>query len=163
MVDTDGSIRAIQLLTSTGFGTLDAACLFLFPGQYMLPATADGKPIVAWVDIPNRWSLVKRNPDPKPPLPDSVPHIMDNFNLQVGPAFYPASSRELRQEGNCIVYLRVEDTGVVADPRILLSSKYPALDLACLEAAAHAQFTPGKVDGRPVSTSTHLAMYWRLQ
>jgi TonB family protein len=163
MVDTDGSIRAIQLLTSTGFQTLDAACLLLFPGQQMLPATTDGKPVVAWLDIPQLWSLGKSNPKPRPPIPDSVPHMMDNFNLQVGPAFYTASSRELRQEGNCIVYMHVEDTGVVADPRIVLSSKFPALDLACLEAAAHAQFIPGKVDGRPVGTSTYLAMYWRLQ
>lgn len=165
MVDTDGAIRATQLLRSTGSESLDRACLFAFPGQRMLPATVDGTPVIAWTNIPNVWKLsylkhTGRAMDPRPPIPDAAPTIRDDYHLQVGPSFLPASSTELSQDGNCIVSVNVSEFGVVTEPRIIVSTKFAALDQACLEAAANAQFIPGTEDGHPISGSTLLAMYW---
>ncbi len=165
MVDSDGSIRATQLLRSTGFGILDVACLFAFAGQRMLPAIVDGFPAIAWINIPNVWKLSSgrhsaHESDPRPPIPDSVPKIKDDYHLQVGPSFNPASSGSLKQNGNCIVSVNVSELGTVSEPRVVASTKFQALDQACIDAAAKAQFSPGLDNGHPISTSTYLAMYW---
>jgi TonB family protein len=165
MVDSDGHIRATQLLRSTGSASLDEACLFAFPGQRLIPASVDGSPVIAWMDIPNVWKLSNvnysgRELDRRPPIPESVPRIKGDYHLHVGPSFYPIASAELGEKGDCIVSMQVSDVGAVAEVRVVLSTKFPALDQACVDAAAKAEFTPGQKDGKPISSFTYLAMYW---
>ena len=163
MVDADGSIRASQLLRATGSGTLDGACLFAFPGQRMLPALVNGSPVIAWTNVPNVWKLnsVKhRDFDPKPPIPESAPRTKDDYQLQVGPSFYPAASGAIGQHGNCVVSMNVSEMGAVTEARVIESTKNPALDRTCVDAAAKAQFNPGIEGGHPIKSSTYLAMYW---
>ena len=165
MVDSDGHIRATQLLLSTGSASLDEACLFAFPGQRLIPASVDGSPVIAWMDIPNVWKLSNvnysgRELDRRPPIPESAPRIKGDYHLQVGPSFYPISSAELGEKGDCIVSIQVNELGAATEPRVVVSTKFPALDQACVEAAAKAEFTPGRKDGKPTSSLTYLAMYW---
>jgi TonB family protein len=163
MVDADGSIRASQLLRSTGYGILDGACLLAFPGQRMLPALQNGSPVIAWTNIPNVWKLstVKhRDFDRRPPIPDAAPRIKDDYQLQVGPAFHPVSLGAVGKHGNCVVSMNVSDMGAVTEPQVIESANSAALDRACVDAAANAQFNPGLEGGHPIKSSTYLAMYW---
>jgi TonB family protein len=56
-IDADGVIRAMQLISATGFGRLDAACLSAVMNAQLKPATAAGKPVFFWLEIPIYWTL----------------------------------------------------------------------------------------------------------
>ena len=54
-VDFDGLIRSKQLVVSTGFRRLDAACLAAFSRARFIPATLNGKPVANWINMPIEW------------------------------------------------------------------------------------------------------------
>jgi TonB family protein len=159
-VDKTGYVRAAQLRMSTGFPRLDAACLISVSGQRMTPATLNGKAVGGWASIPIVWGSAGAS---KPFVEDSAPKIPDDYELQVGPAFYPASARGQKEEGVCLVYALVGADGAVVDARVLKSAGASALDRACIDAAVLTDFIPAKKDGVAVRAGAFLAIFWVLQ
>jgi TonB family protein len=76
---------------------------------------------------------------------------------------YPLSAQKKREEGDCVVFLGVNETGAIDGSRVLRSSGSNELDQACVDAASHVPFLPAKSDGRAIASETSLAMYWRLK
>jgi TonB family protein len=164
MVDPTGWVRAVQLVVSSEHPNIDLACLMAGVGGRMLPATLEGKPVVGWATFPVQWHLNRSGPRfPTTPIPDSVPRIADDAELMVGPGYYPISASKKREEGDCVVFLRVSETGAIDGSRVSRSSGSRDLDQACTNAARHVPFLPAKSDGHAIASETALAMYWRLK
>ena len=75
---------------------------------------------------------------------------------------YPAISRQRGEEGDVALRLRIDEKGMVVDVRIVQSSGFPELDAAAERACRHAQFTPGKRDGKPVESSCNITLRFKL-
>jgi TonB family protein len=92
LVDADGSVSAMQLLKSSGYSRLDAACFSSFIDTPMIAATVNGKRITSWSAFPISWTITR---DPKhitlhPPIEEfAVPRLPVDYELPVGSTFYP--------------------------------------------------------------------------
>ena len=154
-IDTDGTIRATQLLTSTGFPRLNAACLSSTIDGRLIPATVGGKPTVSWFIFRVNWrlsGLTFKN----------VPRIRDDYQLKVGADDYPPLSRKLHQEGDCIVHVTVDQDGPPSTVTLTKSTGYDPLDQACITAVRQAQFIASRQDPGIVTASTDIGITWRL-
>lgn len=59
-VAADGRVREATLKASSGFASLDRACIDAVRDQRMIPATTDGKPVESTVSMPIVWRLSDR-------------------------------------------------------------------------------------------------------
>lgn len=154
-VDSDGHIRATQLLSSSGFDRLNAACVASFADGRLIPATVDGKPVSVWVAIPIVWKLADKNFD-------STPQIRADYQLKIGPDNYPPLSLKLHQEGDCVVHVTVGIDGTLSGLAVIKSTGYEPLDQACLSAVSQAPFVPARLSGTPFAASTEINISWRF-
>jgi TonB family protein len=166
-VDSDGVVRARQLVISTGFAGLDIACLDAFKNARMLPATLDGKPVASWIILPATWALTtgKNAPLKIGHLTDDqleVPIIQQDYDLKVGANFYPAEARVLRFHSDCTVRAVVRDTGLPSAIGLVKSTGVAALDEACVAAIRQAPFLPGHSTQGPVVNVVDITISWRL-
>ncbi len=160
-VDADGDVRAEQLLVSSGFGRLDASCVAAFAGGHFLPATVDGKPVASWVNIPTFWTLGSHDRSYNKDF-SAIPRIRDDYQLNVGTAYYPSVSREMHQQGDCVVRVAVDEGGNANETSIRKSTGFASLDHACVMAVRGAPFMPARKDGAAVSASTDFLISWKL-
>lgn len=72
-VEADGSISDAQIVKSSGYPKLDAACVKGVAGQKMSPATENGVPVRSYAVLPIRWVL---NDGSVPPLPGHEPVVV---------------------------------------------------------------------------------------
>ena len=167
-VSSDGAIRAEQLVVSTGFTRLDVACLDAFSGGRLVPATVDGKPVATWIILPITWALTtgKNAPARLNKMTDDqleVPIIQQDYDLKVGPDFFPAEALAMHSQGECAVRALVRDRGVPSAVKLMMSTGSSSLDDACVAAIQAAQFVPGhSKEGPPISV-VDIYMSWRLQ
>ncbi len=166
-VGSDGVIRSEQLVVSTGFTRLDVACLDAFSGARMFPATVDGKPVATWIILPITWSISRGNNSAAKvkKLTDDqleVPVIEEDYDLKVGPDFFPAEAREMHQEGECAVRALVRDRGAPSAVKLMMSTGSSSLDEACVAAIQTAQFVPGHSKEGPPINVVDIYMSWRL-
>jgi TonB family protein len=154
-VDIDGHIRATQLISSSGFERLDAACLAAFADGRLIPATVDGRPVASWAAIPVKWKLSGRDFS-------AIPQIREDYQLKVGPDFYPGSARERHQEGDCVVHVAVGIDGRAIEAALKKSTGFAALDQACLQAVEQAEFVPARQFGVKLAAWADINISWRL-
>jgi TonB family protein len=155
LVDVDGYIRATQLLSSTGFERLNAACLSSFTDGRMIPATKEGKAVTSWYNLRVNWRLNGNGSG-------TTPQIRDDDELKAGPDNYPPLSRKLHQEGDCVVRVTVESDGTPSTVNVTKSTGYAPLDQACLSAVQQAHFVPARLEGKTFAASTDINITWRL-
>jgi TonB family protein len=165
-VDSDGAIRVRQLVISTGYERLDAACVAAFADTRMMPATLGGKPVASWIVLPLNWALPNRDPPHKIGKTTDeqleVPIVRQDYDLKVGPDYYPAESRAMHQQGDCTVRAVVRETGPPSDVGLAKSTGFAALDEACVAAIRQAPFLPGKSKQGPVVNVVDITISWRL-
>jgi TonB family protein len=154
-VDADGHLPATQLVSSTGFERLDAACLSAFAEGRLIPKTVDGKPVSSWVLIPINWKLTGK-------VFTATPQIAEDYRLKVGLEDYPPRSRKLHQEGDCVVHVEVAKDGTLSNVALTKPTGYEPLDQACVSAIQQAQFIPGHQGRTPIAASTDINISWRL-
>jgi TonB family protein len=161
-VDADGVMRVAQLLASTGFDRLDSACIHALLNGQFLPATVDGKPVNMWIDVPIIWSLGQAPLAPSDQDHFATPQIQGDNQLKVGPQYYPAASRRLHQEGECVIHVSVAPDGTPRNAFVSKSTGFAYLDQACLEAVDQVLFMPANQNGVPFAAWTDITMSWRL-
>ena len=154
-VDSDGYIRATQLLSSTGFPRLNAACLSSAINGQLIPATARGKPVASWFVFRVNWRLTGATFEDRP-------RIRDDYQLKVGTDYYPQLSRKLHQEGDCIVHVTIDQDGPPSTVTITKSAGYDPLDQACIAAIKEAPFVAARQYDQLFPASTDISIAWRL-
>jgi TonB family protein len=164
LVDTDGQINAVQLLTSTGHPRLDGACIASVVNERMLPAVINGKPAMRWFVNPISWALSYKKKSSRPSMEGlAIPRLPVYYELQVGPKFYPAAALEHKEQGICMIHLLVNARGSISETKLSKSTCFPDLDRACIDAVTLAEFTPAQATGAPPTEAwTDIAMFWRL-
>jgi TonB family protein len=154
-VDSEGYIRATQLLSPTGFSRLNAACLSSTNSGRLIPATVAGKPVASWFVFRVSWRLSGATFAERP-------RIRDDYQLKVGPDYYPPLSRKLHQEGDCIVHVSIKKDGPPSTVTLSKSAGYDPLDQGCLAAIKEAQFVAARQNEDIIPSSTDIDIAWRL-
>jgi TonB family protein len=165
-VDTAGDVLATQLISSAGFERLDAACLANFANGHLLPAAINGTPVTRWASIPVAWNTTGAAHTFRPErfndeqLP--VPIVQTDYELQIGLRFYPDTSREMHQQGDCTVHVFVKEDGTATNISVTRSTRIATLDQACILAIQQAPFIPAHKDGIAVAAWADINIIWRL-
>ena len=160
-IEDDGTVTAVQLLKSTGFHRLDAACIESVIGVPVIPATINGTPVAGWSDFNLVWVIDHAQPPYQPPPERSAfPRVADDYEFHAGRKFYPVSAPVQNPKGYCVVHTTVGSSGSALNASITHSTGSSILDKACLAAVTGARFTPELQNGAPVADSTDIAIYW---
>jgi len=154
-VTAEGNIEDPTITYSTGFPSLDDACLRGVRGNHMRPAVRDGRPITLTAKLPINWRIntpgyvpIRRDPQHPP---------------RIGTAYYPAAAAQLREEGTCVVKVSVSSRGEIHDIVLRHSTGSRSLDQACLDAYKDGGLLPATRNGIAVDSSTELPILWRLR
>ena len=78
-------------------------------------------------------------------------------------AYYPSFSKRSGEQGEVVVKLIIDETGVVEDVAMLSSSTFPRLDRAASEIGRRYRFKPFLVNGTPTRISTNLLIKFNLK
>jgi protein TonB len=77
--------------------------------------------------------------------------------------YYPSFSKRAGEQGEVVVRLIIDESGVVEDVRLLQSSSYPRLDRAAIEIGKRYRFKPYLINGSPTKISTNLLIKFNLK
>jgi TonB family protein len=164
-VDSDGVVRAMQLVVSSGFARLDEASLDSFAGARLIPATIDGAAVNTWANIPIAWNLAGHSTYRPHRVNDAeiqMPIIQKSYRLKVSPDDYPSGSRATHQEGDCVIHAQIDKGGIATEISVVKSTGFAALDQGCIRAIREAPFSPARRDGEAVDGSATIGISWRL-
>ena len=78
-------------------------------------------------------------------------------------AYYPSFSKRSGEQGEVVVRLIIDETGIVEDVALLRSSSFPRLDRAAAEIGRRYRFKPFLVNGSPQRISTNLLIKFNLK
>jgi TonB family protein len=158
----NGSIHAVQLAKASGFPLIDQACLQAAIGR-RLEGLTDGESggrtffPIHWVFDPKEGDVRQRlqiKLDPSiPQLPAGAMHPLPS---------YPADALVQHAHGICKMHITVSAAGAVSSIEITQSTGSGSLDEACKEAIYQSAFVPATTGDQPVSSSTDVAIVWRL-
>jgi periplasmic protein TonB len=77
--------------------------------------------------------------------------------------YYPSFSKRAGEQGEVVVRLIIDETGVVEEVALLRSSGFPRLDRAASEIGKRYRFKPYSVNGNPARISTNLLIKFNLK
>jgi periplasmic protein TonB len=77
--------------------------------------------------------------------------------------YYPSFSKRAGEQGEVVVRLIIDETGIVEDVALLRSSGFPRLDRAATEIGKRYRFKPYSVNGNPARISTNLLIKFNLK
>ncbi len=103
-----------------------------------------------------------------PPAPVAKPDVRTSAKVDVkhSPStddYYPPTSRRMNEVGTTTVNTCLDETGkVTGDPKVQKSSGSSRLDEAATRWAAHAKFTLGTLNGKPVAGCTAFLVTFKL-
>jgi protein TonB len=78
-------------------------------------------------------------------------------------AYYPSFSKRSGEQGEVVVRLIIDESGIVEDVALLRSSSFPRLDRAATEIGRRYRFKPFLVNGSPQRISTNLLIKFNLK
>ena len=77
--------------------------------------------------------------------------------------YYPSFSKRAGEQGEVVVRLIIDETGIVEEVALLRSSGFPRLDRAASEIGKRYRFKPYSVNGNPARISTNLLIKFNLK
>jgi len=92
-----------------------------------------------------------------------VPIAQTDYELQVGPRFYPDTSKAMHQQGDCTVHVFVKEDGTTSNITVTKSTRFATLDQACVIAIQQALFVPAHEYGAAVAAWADINIMWRLR
>jgi protein TonB len=78
-------------------------------------------------------------------------------------AYYPSFSKRSGEQGEVVVRLIIDESGIVEEVALLRSSSFPRLDRAATEIGRRYRFKPFLVNGSPARISTNLLIKFNLK
>ena len=78
-------------------------------------------------------------------------------------AYYPSFSKRSGEQGEVVVRLIIDESGLVEEVALLRSSSFPRLDRAATEIGRRYRFKPFLVNGTPNRISTNLLIKFNLK
>jgi len=77
--------------------------------------------------------------------------------------YYPSFSKRAGEQGEVVVRLIIDESGIVEEVALLRSSGFPRLDRAASEIGKRYRFKPYSVNGNPARISTNLLIKFNLK
>lgn len=162
LVDRSGNLHDRQIVTSTGFERLDAACIAALTSGHMIPATENGVPIEKFAAIPIIWSLGDKQTTRRPMFGgfQVLDTIVVTAKAKNEDGATPASKSHFAS--TCYVLMWSRSTGKIQAVQIAKSSGLPGLDDACLKAVINRELFPETRDGKAVDSWAIIPVEFRL-
>ncbi|MGQ0561353.1 MAG: energy transducer TonB [Gemmatimonadota bacterium] len=161
-VDSTGRLGGMKLIKSTGAAVFDTLSLRAIRTVRFFPANMDGRGVGVWVPFPLQIGAYDKLLAWRPP----------GEELDRGPVFtpytkkpellnrdvvarelvrrYPPELRAAGVAGTAVVWVLLQDNGMVKRVLIRNSSGHPQIDEAALHVARVMRFTPAQNKGKPV-------------
>lgn len=76
---------------------------------------------------------------------------------------YPMMSKRIGEQGTVILRVLVKSDGSAGAVEVKISSNYPRLDQAALEAVKYWRFVPATSDGKPIDEWYQVPIPFKLQ
>jgi TonB family protein len=174
ILSDSGNVRVTQIVSSSGVPALDGAALTIARTRWSFRPPAEGAPTATEVGVTVSWKLPLTPRDeyavdlPGPPAnsvvtpPDPKPGSVAPANL-ARPTDYPAASLRLREQGETILKVFIDERGIVSNAEILESSGYARLDQAAATTARRYLYEPATINGMPTALTftVHLGFFLR--
>lgn len=160
-ITADGTIRAAQVIDSSGAPRLDVACAHGLIGRRVEPSVAQGHAIDSWAIVPLVW-VGSGSPAARHGASRPIPALAPGQALHLQPPYYPIGALQRHEQGDCTVQAEVSADGHLKRLELTRSSGSQDLDAGCLAAIYAARFTPARSGTQPVDAITDVVLHWQL-
>lgn len=143
LVGVDGRVREAKIETGSGLPAFDQAVLLAARAARFLPGMVDCKPVEQWTTM--RFPGESAGTD----VPPSYLNKREMERALVRE--YQPLLRVRRISGTTIVWVYVDEQGMVREAMVRRSSGHTAIDRAALRVARVARLSPAMKDGEPVA------------
>ena len=172
-VDENGDVRDAQVLRGAGAGLDEEAIRAISEHAEFTPGRQDGKPVAVRLSIP---IVFKLNNESKAlsvqsqsleqqdhyVVVEQMPELIGGLSAIQAKVRYPEIARKANVEGRVIVQLIVDENGNVRDPEILRGAGAGLDEEAIRVISEHAEFTPGRQDGKPIAVRLSIPIVFKL-
>ena len=172
-VDENGDVRDAQVLRGAGAGLDEEAIRAISEHAEFTPGRQDGKPVAVRLSIP---IVFKLNDESKAlsvqsqsleqqdhyVIVEQMPELIGGLSAILAKVRYPEIARKANVEGRVIVQLIVDENGNVRDPEILRGAGAGLDEEAIRVISEHAEFTPGRQDGKPIAVRLSIPIVFKL-
>ncbi|MXW83403.1 MAG: energy transducer TonB [Rhodothermaceae bacterium] len=173
IVDKNGSVRDAKILRRVGAGLDEEASRVIMEEAKFIPGRQDGKPVAVRLSIPIVFKLRNEfeslSDQSKSPENQDVYEIVEENPRLIGgvrglqaKVKYPEIARKAHVEGRVIVQLVVDENGNGRDAEILRGAGAGLDEEAIRVIYEHAEFTPGRQDGKPVAVRVSIPIVFKL-
>ena len=176
IIDKDGSIKALNIISSTNPMFNDSALEAVHHWTYK-PYLLNGEPTAVDTTITVNYALnASPQPDPSPqpepsprPIatatPNSVLHVGGNITPPVvihqGEPEYSQQAKDAKLSGTVRVYLQVDTHGRTSHIRVVKGIGM-GLDEKAVEAVSRYQFKPATLRGKPVPVDLYIDVNFQM-
>ena len=172
-IDENGDVRDTQVLRGAGAGLDDEATRVITEHAEFTPGRQDGKPVAVRLSIPIVFKLNDESKSQSEQSQSSeeqdhyvvveqMPELIGGLSAIQAKVRYPEIARKANVEGRVIVQLIVDENGNVRDPEILRGAGAGLDEEAIRVISEHAEFTPGRQDGKPVAVRLSIPIVFKL-
>ena len=172
-VDENGDVRDAQVLRGAGAELDEEAIRAISEHAEFTPGRQDGKPVAVRLSIP---IVFKLNDESKAlsvqsqsleqqdhyVVVEQMPELIGGLSAIQAKVRYPEIARKANVEGRVIVQLIVDENGNVRDPEILRGAGAGLDEEAIRVISEHAEFTPGRQDGKPIAVRLSIPIVFKL-
>ena len=172
-VDENGDVRDAQVLRGAGAGLDEEAIRAISEHAEFTPGRQDGKPVAVRLSIP---IVFKLNDESKAlsvqsqsleqqdhyVIVEQMPELIGGLSAIQAKVRYPEIARKANVEGRVIVQFIVDENGNVRDPEILRGAGAGLDEEAIRVISEHAEFTPGRQDGKPIAVRLSIPIVFKL-
>ena len=99
---------------------------------------------------------------PGTPIQTDIGKLVVVYQPDADP-YYPSFSKRAGEQGEVVVRLIIDETGIVEEVALLRSSGFARLDRAATEIGKRYRFKPYSVNGNPARISTNLLIKFNLK
>ena len=173
IVDKNGSVRDAKILRGVGAGLDEEATRVISEHAVFTPGRQDGKPVPVRLSIPIVFKLDNEleslSDQSQSPGKQDVYKFVEQWPELIGGTRglqakikYPEIARKAHVEGRVIVQFIVDENGNVRDAEILRGAGAGLDEEAIRVIYEHAEFTPGRQDGKPVPVRLSIPIVFKL-
>ena len=173
IVDETGKVRNAVVLRGVDAGLDEEATRVISEHAEFTPGRQDGKPVAVRLSIPIVFklrneleSLSDQSQSPEKQdvyaIVEESPRLIGGIRGLQAKVKYPEIARKAHVEGRVIVQLIVDENGNVRDAEILRGAGAGLDEEAIRVISEHAEFTPGRQDGKPVPVRLSIPIVFKL-
>ena len=163
LVNVDGHLSNMSLLTSSGHALLDNAAIAALLTCKAVPGQHNNSQVNSWIELEYSWEQpqVKVRQDPEHWEQPRLYARLDPAHCKL-PDYPPEAARK-EQQGTTRIYALIHRDGHISDVGLMSSSGYPLLDNAVLAAVRNCKGIPGPDTNGKTGSWIAYEYHWKLE